>query len=193
MLDFVITCYNYAQMIILKYSHEYSKHKYTQPQLFAILSYKIYNKYNYRRLIDNLNVSDTIKKVIGLKTIPHYTTIQKFFKKLKTEYLNAINDLLLTFFPVNNCYFSLDGTGYTSSYSDIYYNNRMKKPQKSYMKNHIVVDSEYMLIRHQNVKKGPRFDTVFTISAIRTIEKYKPRYILVDKTYDTEDIKKDNY
>lgn len=189
LLDFVITCYNYAQMIIPKYSHEYSKHKYTQPQLFAILSYKIYNKYNYRRLIDNLNVSDTIKKVIGLKTIPHYTTIQKFFKKLKTEYLNAINDLLLTFFPVTNCYFSLDGTGYTSSYSDIYYNNRMKKPRKSYMKNHIVVDSEYMLIRHQNVKKGPRFDTVFAISAIRSIEKYKPRYILADKAYDTEDIK----
>ena len=49
-------------MVISKYSYEYSKHKYTQPQLFAILSYKIYNKYNYRRLINNLNVSDTIKK-----------------------------------------------------------------------------------------------------------------------------------
>ena len=49
-------------MIIPKYSHEYSKHKHTQLQLFAILSYKIYNKYSYRRLIDNLNVSDTIKK-----------------------------------------------------------------------------------------------------------------------------------
>ena len=36
------------------------------------------------------------------------------------------------------------------------------------MKNHIVVDSEYMLIRHQNVKKGPRFDTVFAIPAIDT-------------------------
>ena len=48
----------------------------------------------------------------------------------------------------------------------------MKKPRKSYMKNHIVVDSEYMLIRHQNVKKkDPRFDTVFAIPAIRSIEK----------------------
>ena len=82
LLDFVITCYDYAKMIILKYSYEYSKHKYAQSQLFAILSYKIYDKYNYRRLIDNLNVSDTIKKkVIGLETIPHYTTIQKFFWK----------------------------------------------------------------------------------------------------------------
>lgn len=62
-----------------------------------------------------------------------------------------------------------NGTGYTNTYSDIYYNNRMKKPRKSYMKNHITIDSEYMLIRHQSVKKGPRFDTVFVISAIRSI------------------------
>lgn len=30
----------------------------------------------------------------------------------------------------------------------------MKKPRKSYMKNHITIDLEYML-RHQSVKKGP--------------------------------------
>lgn len=48
-----------------------------------------------------------------------------------------------------------NGTGYTNTYSDIYYNNRMKKPRKSYMKNHITIDLEYMLIRHQSVKKGP--------------------------------------
>lgn len=48
-----------------------------------------------------------------------------------------------------------NGTGYTNIYSDIYYKNRMKKPRKSYMKNHITIDSEYMIIRHQSVKKGP--------------------------------------
>lgn len=63
----------------------------------------------------------------------------------------------------------LIGTGYTIIYSDIYYNNRMKKPRKSYMKNHITIDLEYMLIRHQSVKKGSQFDIVFAISA----KKYK--------------------
>lgn len=54
------------------------------------------------------------------------------------------------------------------------------------MKNHITIDSEYMLIRHKSVKKGPRFDTVFAISAIRSIKEYKPKYILADKAYDTK-------
>ena len=54
------------------------KHKYTQLLLFAILAYKLYNKYNYRTLVDNLKVLKTIRKAIELKTIPqHYTTIQK--------------------------------------------------------------------------------------------------------------------
>jgi len=44
MLDFVLIVYNYAKLTFKKkYSSIYSKQKYTQPQLFAILAYKIYN------------------------------------------------------------------------------------------------------------------------------------------------------
>ena len=48
------------------------------------------------------------------------------------------------------------------------------------------MDSQYMLIRHYNAIKGPKYDTNFAISAIRC---YKPTYILADKAYDTEIIK----
>ena len=47
-----------------------------------------------------------------------------------------------------------------------------------------------MLIRHQNAIKGPKYDTNFAISAIRSIKCYNPTYILADKAYDTELIKK---
>ncbi len=75
MLDFVLTAYNYAKLTFNKYSSHYSKKKYTQPQLFAIIAYKIYNKYDYRTTIDNLNVSTKLQKALRLKTIPHHTTI----------------------------------------------------------------------------------------------------------------------
>lgn len=137
MLDFVLTAYNYAKLTFNKYYYFYSKQKYTQPQLFAILAYKTYNKYDYRNTIENLKISTKLQKALKLKTIPHYTTIQKFFKKLPVKKLKQINKLLLQHFPVSECYFSLDGTGFTNSYSDIYYNNRTKKNtpklyQKSY-------------------------------------------------------------
>ena len=47
-----------------------------------------------------------------------------------------------------------------------------------------------MLIRHQNTIKGPKYDTNFAISAIRSIKCYNPTYILADKAYDTKLIKK---
>ena len=46
-----------------------------------------------------------------------------------------------------------------------------------------------MLIRHHNTIKRPKYDTNFTISAIRAIRCYNPTYILADKAYDTELIK----
>ena len=66
---------------------------------------------------------------------------------------------------------------------------KLKKTRRSYIKNHITVDSQYMLIRHHNATKGPKYDTNFAISAIRAIRCYKPTYILTDKAYDTEIIK----
>ena len=90
MLDFVLTAYNYAKIKFNKYSSIYSKQKYTLPQLFAILAYKTYNKYDYRNTINNLLLSDKLQKALNLKTIPHYTTIQKFFKNAKENKYSII-------------------------------------------------------------------------------------------------------
>ena len=46
------------------------------------------------------------------------------------------------------------------------------------------------LIVHFAAQRGPRFDTRFAISAIRNIKKYKLKYILADRAYDTEPIRK---
>ena len=82
MLDFVLTTYNYAKLTFKKYSSQYSKQKYTQSQLFAILAYKTYNKYDYMNTIKNLKISTKLQKALKLKTITHYTTIQKILQKI---------------------------------------------------------------------------------------------------------------
>ena len=99
MLDFVLTAYNYAKLTFKKYSSQYSKQKYTQPQLFAILAYKTYNKYDYRNTIENLKISTKLQKALNLKTIPHYTTIQKFFKKLPVKKIKSNKHITFTTLP----------------------------------------------------------------------------------------------
>ena len=48
----------------------------------------------------------------------------------------------------------------------------------------------HRLILHFAAQRGPRFDTRFAIVAIRNIKKYNPNYILADRAYDTEPIRK---
>ena len=176
--------------VLPKYKSKFSKKTFTQPQLFAVLSYKIYNNMKYRENSESLELSSTLTKALGLKKVPHFTTVQKFFDKLDIKHIRFIDDILNSLFPAEDCYFSLDGSGMTNNYSDIYYNRRTNKTKRSYIKNHITIDSKYMLIRHSQALNGARHDTQFAIAAINVIKKYNPKYVLADKAYDSEKIRK---
>ena len=64
-----------------------------------------------------------------------------------------INKIILRKYLVKDCYFILYGTWYISTYLDIYYNVRTNKTRWQYIKNHITIDSKYMLIRYHNALK----------------------------------------
>lgn len=48
---------------------------------------KIYTKSTYRKIIDFIEISEKIKKYLKMIKIPHFTTIQKFFKRLPSNKL----------------------------------------------------------------------------------------------------------
>ena len=85
---------------------------------------------------------------------------------------------------------TIDGTGHTSDYADHYYAKIRGKCIKNYIKNHIAIDVDTRMILNYAANRGPRFDTRFAIPAIRNIKKYNPKYILADRAYDTEPIRK---
>ena len=190
LVKFIEKTYHYASMVFTKYSNEFSKKLYTQPALFTILALKIYTKSTYRQIIDLLSLSDKIKSFLGIKKAPHFTTIQKFFQKLSESKLKDINTLIISE-KVKKCeLIALDGTGFTNDYADKYYAKIRKKERKSYVKNHITIDVDSRFILHYMVQRGPKYDTNFAIQAIRQTKKFKPKYILADKAYDTEPIRK---
>jgi hypothetical protein len=59
------------------YAHPFGPKKFTQPQLFVRLVLKIFLKQDYRGIMILLGDWPELRKSIGLKSIPHYTTIQK--------------------------------------------------------------------------------------------------------------------
>ena len=64
------------------YSHLCSPKKFTQPQLFACLVLKEFFKTDYRGIAAILADSTDLRQVIGLQTVPHFTTIQKAAPRL---------------------------------------------------------------------------------------------------------------
>lgn len=116
--------------------------------------------------------------------------MQKFFQKLPSSIFKTINQLILRLYPVKGEIIALDGTGFTNDYADKYYAIIRAKERKSYVKNHIAIDIKTRLILNYATQRGPRSDTKFAISSIRQTRKYNPHYILADRAYDTEPIRK---
>lgn len=64
------------------YSHEFSPKKFTQAQLYACLVLKMFFKTDYRGIGAILKDSRELCEVIGMKEVPHFTTLQKAEKRL---------------------------------------------------------------------------------------------------------------
>jgi Transposase DDE domain len=64
------------------YSHVYSPKKFTQPQLFACLVLREFEKKDYRGIRQLLIDCPELRHVIGLTSVPHYTTLQKASRRL---------------------------------------------------------------------------------------------------------------
>lgn len=57
------------------YASRYSKHTYTQPQLFALLILKQFLRTDYRGLVTLLAEWGELRRAVGLTTVPHYSTL----------------------------------------------------------------------------------------------------------------------
>ena len=59
------------------YSGPFSKKTFTQPQLFAMLAVRQFFGLDYRAMVQLLADWSDLRRVIRLKTLPHFTTLQK--------------------------------------------------------------------------------------------------------------------
>lgn len=134
LINFIIFTNNYAKRCLNKYSNYFSKHLYSQPILFTILALKIYLKLTYRKICFLIDLSDKLKRFLGIKRAPHFTTLQKFFKRIPTADLRKINQLIINKNEIHPDIIALDGSGFTNDYVDKYYAKIRKKERKSYIK-----------------------------------------------------------
>ena len=68
-----------------RYSHRNSRHKFTQPQLFAVLALKDFLRQDYRGVVAQIAEWRELRDALELVEVPHYSTLcyaeQKLLKK----------------------------------------------------------------------------------------------------------------
>src|SRR5919109_1895220 len=64
------------------YAHRYSPQVYTQPQIFVCLVLKTFFRTDYRGIAAIVQDFDALQAYLGLKRVPHFTTLQKASRRL---------------------------------------------------------------------------------------------------------------
>ena len=80
LLKFTRRCLELATKYPPPYSSKFSKRTFTQPQLITLYCLKLKLRATYRELVDWLQEMPRIQEALGLRRLPHFTTVQKAFQ-----------------------------------------------------------------------------------------------------------------
>lgn len=81
-LSFATTALTIAENALPAYSHPKSPHKFTQPQLFALLALRKFLKLDYRGIIIMLSEWTELRNALKLTRVPHYSALCYAEKRL---------------------------------------------------------------------------------------------------------------
>jgi len=118
---------------LLRYSQCFSRHTYTQQQLLTLLLFKEYRGATYRDIADLVSLTPAVRDLLNLKTIPHFTTLQKFVARLSSVLLSTLIHHLAEVSLLPDAAGSLvavDATGFTCDYASDWYCERTGRPRK---------------------------------------------------------------
>jgi len=188
-----------AARTLPKYAHQFSPKKFTQPQLFACLVLKTLWKCDFRTTQLRLQESDKIVRTLGLKTVPHYTTLHKaslrFLSQQNIDRMlkDIITNMLGKQAVVELA--ALDATGLQSGHISPHYYNIRQKALKNrkwsrftrWPKMATIVDTEKHLILAIHPTRGPGRDASHFIDILNKLpDDLDIKQLLADAGYDSE-------
>jgi hypothetical protein len=191
--------YFIAQNTLPDYSHPFSPKKFTQPQLFVCLVLKTFFKTDYRGIVDILKDCSDLAETCKLKTIPHYTTLQKASRRLLNK--DSTQKMLASTISVamgkqkHIKLAALDATGIESGHISPYFLKRRSNGQKPKRNTQLtrwpklaaIADVDTHLILAVLPCRGPGRDISHFKEILDTLPKqFTVRQLLADAGYDGE-------
>lgn len=175
---------------LMLYSNKFCNKIYTQFQHLFLLVYKQYRKFTYEELLTDLESNFELKAYLGLKKLPHYTTLIKFAKRISDDVINKLHLAFKKMLPQPKKV-AIDATGISLDNASLHYCKRIGLPIKKrpFMKSTFVVDIENFTILLCKLRKKSRHDVTDAKPIIKKLARhYKPSVIYADRGYDDNNI-----
>jgi len=181
-----------SKRVLPPYSSKFSKKKYKQYQLFVILLYKVWVNVSYRDVIEVISSNPSFVSLFSLSDIPHFTTIQKFCKRISMKLITFVfNKVVKSIIGLLGNIIIIDSTGFSLNYHSFYYDKRLndfgKRVRKKYVKTTIIVDEKSQIVVAFDVHFGEIHDSKEFKKTLENMAKElvgKFNVIIGDKGYD---------
>lgn len=169
------------------YSKQHSGKTFNNHQLFKLLVLKSYIGTDYRRFIEFIEISE-IPKLIGLKRIPHFTTLQKFSARQKTQELEQLILESCNLAKKKCKNIGIDATGMRLDSASKHYAQRIGRPilRKDFLKLNMFMDLDNLMILSAKIRKRARHDTRDVKSLWNKIKHLLFKKVFADKGYDAD-------
>jgi transposase len=153
---------------------------------------KEYLNEDYRDIVELVELMNDVKLKIGIKQVPHYTTLHKFITRLSSVYFKSLLQQTLKLFYSHGEQIqitAIDSSGFTSDHCIYYYSWRTKKMRRSFLKTSISMDTEKFIVTGFKISGKPVHDVKHAMTLLNQCHKTRrSKYYVMDKGYDAEDI-----
>lgn len=175
------------KMHVPLYLHPRSKHVFSIHHHVIMLVLRQYESKSYESFVEWLQISTEITNTLGIKTVPHFTTLQKAAARLSAVMLHLAIGRFISLVCPDRIFAGADATGFEDGHATSYYSYRCSLI-RSYTKLSACSDMATQLvvavaIRYEStgheIKLFPRIFEAVTAVA-------DPWIFVLDRGYDAE-------
>lgn len=169
LLPFARVALQVATRVLPAYRSRFSKHQFTQPQLLAVLCLMRYEDWTFREAEVRLREHAELRKVLKLATVPDYTTLYRFLKRLEDDTIErGLTETVRRLRRGKSrapTVVAVDGTGLSYNSVSTFFIRRIEQHARGmtvhrhWLKWLIVVDLKQQILLAQRARQGPACDS----------------------------------
>jgi transposase len=185
-----------------EYECKKSNHVFTQHQLLALLVLRQRLSKSYREFASWLKVMDGVMRELAMDCLPHFTTLQKFAKRVGRDRLDRLMSMIARRHVRGGVTAAVDSTGFSCGYASRYFihtisvvrsegDRMIERGVRRHVKQQAVIDVDSQMILALDFRYGPCNDFNDAIPVLaKAASTFDVSTVLADKGYDSEEIRR---